>query len=130
MEQGQPCLMRKVKERWSEAGMPIRDEDRDIINVIVKLKKRFDAKKNYAKKGKLKEEAKKKFKSDLETTTLNLAPRNWRERILAEKVMKMAARQKKAAVLEDYVGIDCTRWWWCGGVLVVWWCIGGVVMTW
>ena len=131
VEQGEPCLMYRSKERWIEAGMPIRDDDKDIVTMLVKVKKKFDAKKNYDKKGKFKEEAKAKFIRDLETTTMNLAPRNWRERIQGDKVMRAEARQRKAAVLEDFVGCNSTRCW-CGyGLVLVWlWSGAGVVLVW
>lgn len=134
VEQGEPCLMFRSKERWTEAGMPIRDEDKDIVTLLVKVKKKFDAKKNYDKKGKFNKESKEKFINELETTTMNLAPRNWRERIQGDKALRAEVRQRKAAVLEDFIGCNSTRCWccWCGGggagaglvevEVLVWWC--------
>ena len=108
--------------------MPIKDDDRGIVAIIVKIKKKFDAKKNYEKRGKLKEEAKEKFKTELENSTVNLAPNNWRERILKDRSVRAEARHRKVSVLEDYIGYNSTRCWgwcwcWCWCWFWVWcWC--------
>ena len=122
VEVNKPCLIKRSKDRWTEAGMPIKDDDRGIVAIIVKIKKKFDAKQNYERRGKLKEEAKEKFKTELE----NIAAINWRERILKDKSVRAEARHRKVSVLEDYIGYNSTRCWgwcWCWYWLWVWcWC--------
>ena len=45
----------------------------------------------------------------LHSTTLNMAPSNWRKRVLEDKVMSREWKLAKIALLEDYIGEEATR---------------------
>ena len=106
MEKGSPCLLLKIKERWIEAGLPIIDNDYKIIEKVAKLNAEFTKKRRYTKLTVIKKE---EYVNKLKTTTLNLAPSNYKVRIKADQILSAAQNFDKITLLEDYIGPTATR---------------------
>ena len=68
------CDNFRIKKAWKEASLPLKS-DKDIIDLLAKLKKTFDYKK---KAGLANIED---YVIKIKKTTLNLAPADWEKRI-------------------------------------------------
>ena len=106
LERDQPCLLAKVKERWEEARFPIRDRDDNIIDIMTTLKKDFE---KLRKKKFSSEEMRQEATNRLKMKTVNLAPTDWRTRIMSDHVLWAQAKADKVELLEDYIGLSATR---------------------
>ena len=102
----QPCLLAKVKERWEEGRLPLKDRDDHIIDIMTTIKKDFD---KMRKKKFLSEEIRQEAINRLKMKTINLAPTDWRRRIMSDRVLGARAKAAKADLLEDYIGLTATR---------------------
>ena len=45
----------------------------------------------------------------VQNTTFNIAPVNWRQRVMKDVFLTAERRQTKLAMIEDYIGRDPTR---------------------
>ena len=98
---GLPCLLAKLKERWEEAGLPIKDRDHHIIEILTKLKADFDKLK---RKKFNNEESKQEAINKLKMKTVNLAPIDWKTRIMSDRILWAQAKADKVELLDDYIG--------------------------
>ena len=106
MGRGLPCLLAKLKERWEEAGLPIKDRDHQIIEILTKLKADFDKLK---RKKFNNEESKQEAINKLKMKTVNLAPIDWKTRIMSDRILWAQAKADKVELLDDYIGPMATR---------------------
>ena len=102
---GVPCLMRRVKERWIEARMPLQKDDFNILRIMKKVKAKFDSK----NKNRLSEVTRRSFVESLRKTTMNLAPRDWEVEIKADRVLSREQHESKIAILRDYISPGASR---------------------
>ena len=107
MERGGKCVLLKLKESWTEKGLPLKERDDNILRIISKLKQRLQSLKKNLKK--MKEEAKQQYRQAFSDATVNLAPANYREVIMSNWHLKASMKQSLIAVLDDYIGKDATR---------------------
>ena len=100
------CLLYKAKERWLDAGLPVK-EDHNIILLMTKIWKDFvDQKKHLTR---LTEEKKARLRASW-SGTLNLAPDRWEALIRADWHTTAAQHNTKINILEDYIGLDASRY--------------------
>ena len=101
------CVLAKMKESWTEKGLPLKERDDDIVKIISKVKLRLQSlKKNLKKMG---EETKQQHRQKFSESTVNLAPANYREVIKSNWYMKASMKNSLIAVLDDYIGKNATR---------------------
>ena len=105
-QEDQPCLLAKVKERWEKGRLPLRDRDDHIIDIMTTVKKDFD---KLRKKKFPSEEMRQEAINRLKMKTVNLAPTDWRTRIMSDHVLWARAKADKVNLLEDYIGLTATR---------------------
>ena len=102
---GDPCLMLKLKERWSEAEMPLQDDDFNIQRIMKKVKAKFDNR----LKNRLTEVKRRSFVEGLQHTTVNLAPRNLEAIIQSDRILSQEQKQNKITIMRDYIGPEASR---------------------
>ena len=95
-----------MKEHWEKSKLPLKDDDKDILRYMEKVKNMFDKKKRNKR---LKEEDKAEYLASLNSTTLNMAPLDWEKRILGDNVLPRDWKKEKIALLADYIGPQATR---------------------
>ena len=95
-----------MKEVWEKGKLPMMTDDKNILASMEKIKKNFDSKRRNRK---LSEDGKVEYLAVLHSTTLNMAPSNWRKRVLEDKVMSREWKLAKIALLEDYIGEEATK---------------------
>ena len=101
------CLLYKVKERWTEAGIPIFDFDKDCLRTLTTLKATFDKKRRNKK---ISGQDKTAFIQKLSSTTLCLLPEDWDRRIKAEVFLTGALNRERINLVRDYIGAAATRY--------------------
>ena len=107
MERGGKCVLLKLKESWTEKGLPLKERDDNIFRIISKLNQRLQPLKKNLKK--MKEEVKQQYRQAFSDATVNLAPANYREVIMSNWHLKASMKQSLIAVLDDYIGKNATR---------------------
>ena len=75
------CLF-KVKEIWSSAGFPMKERDDHIMRVLNKITKKHADKKKAFSSARLKEEDRAKFVEQIKNTNVNLAPCDYKSKIM------------------------------------------------
>ena len=101
------CLLYKVKERWTEAGIPIFDYDTHCLRTLTTLKTTFDKKRRNRK---INIEDKTAYIQKLSSTTLCLLPEDWEHRIRAEGFLTSALNRERINLVQDYIGVAATRY--------------------
>ena len=99
--------MGAMKEPWEKAKLQMMTDDKNILASMEKIKKDFDSKRRNKK---LSEEGKIEYLAALHSTTLSMAPENWKKRLLEEKGMRREWKMAKIALLEYYIGEGATRY--------------------
>ena len=103
---GAPCLLFKVKERWINAGLPLK-EDHNIISLLTKTWKEFtNQRRNMAR---MTEEKKVRLRAGW-AVTVNLAPEGWEAIIRSDWHSNAAEHTRKINMLKDYIGRNATRY--------------------
>ena len=106
-ESGDHCLLFKMKNSWTEKGLPLKERDDDIVKVISKVKERLrKVKKNLSKMG---EEEKQRHAGSFRGTTVNLGPANIREKITSEWHLPTRIKTSLLKIVEDYLGKKASR---------------------
>ena len=102
------CLF-KVKEIWSSAGFPMKERDDHIMRVLNKITKKHADKKKAFSSARLKEEDRAKFVEQIKNTTVNLAPCDYKSKIMAIMALPAHLKRHMIAVMDDYLGKEGSR---------------------
>ena len=106
-ERGEDCVLFKMKNSWTEKGLPLKERDEDIVKVVSKVKERLrKLQKNLKKMG---EEEKQRHAEIFSGTTVNLGPANIREKIKSQWHLPTRLKNSLLATVEDYLGTRASR---------------------
>ena len=102
LQLGCPCLLAKVKKHWEVARLPLKDQDDHILRVLEKVKSAHDKKK---KNGLTEADI-----AELKKSTVDLAPKDWERKILADNLTSAVQHKQKIALMRDYLCPEGTRY--------------------
>ena len=102
-----PCLLAKLKSPWERGGFPLKN-DRYLLEVLKKVKQKFDKERARKQKKGMTDEEERRVAETFSSSTLNLAAANWLKAITQEK-MRADWKQQKIAFLSDYIGSEASR---------------------
>ena len=99
------CLLAKVKVRWEEGNLPLRDD----YGILRTLKATLAAFKKQRGRKRLTVEEKMPLIDQMTSSTLDLSPRDWKKLINQDRSLSASWRQEKIQYLEDFLGTSATR---------------------
>ena len=102
LQLGSPCLLAKIKKNWNDAHLPLKDNDEHLLRALEKIKKGVDKKKRH---GLSREDM-----EALKGSTVNLAPEDWEQKILADRFVFAAQHRAKISLMRDYLCPDGSRY--------------------
>ena len=102
LQLGSPCLLAKIKKNWNDAHLPLKDNDEHLLRALEKIKKGVDKKKRH---GLSREDT-----EALKRSTVNLAPEDWEQKILADRFLSAPQRRAKISLMRDYLCPDGSRY--------------------
>ena len=101
-----PCPLYLVKQRWVEAGLPIQ-EDKVVREKMRRLLGVF--KKEMKSVSKVTMEKKAELVANWQGQTFNIAVKDWKRQVNADRLTSRAVHKSKIAVVEDYIVFPATR---------------------
>ena len=92
----------KIKKNWNDDHLPLKDNDEHLLRTLENIKKGANKKKRHGLS-----------REDIEALnrfTVNLAPEDWEQKILADRFLSAPQCRAKISLMRDYLCPNSSRY--------------------